>query len=155
MTWNAGIIFNLSQEMKGHSLRTTVISCLPIWAIVLYGLYPSPIQFVHLIWNPLILCNFISAFNYLTCSFSWVATWNCTESAYIPLKLFLLLHSFFFFTNFLLLFYQNVFIPFQCFLNPNLFSSGCLFLYHLFGFTIPWTVFLPNNKKKKVKKRER
>lgn len=103
--WNTGIIFNLPQEMKGHSLRATLTSYLPIQAIVSYGLHTSPIQFVHLIWNPMILCNSISPFNYLTCPFSWVATWNFTWTAHIHLTVFLFFLSFFFlFMQSLLLF---------------------------------------------------
>lgn len=109
--WNTGITFNLPQEMKCHSLRTTVISCLAIEAIVLHGLHTSPIQFLHLIWNPVILCNSISPFNYLTCSFSWVTTWYCTWTAHIHLTGFSFSFFFFpFYAIFALVWKQVIFI---------------------------------------------
>lgn len=115
------------QEMKAHSLRTIVISCLPIPAIVLYGLRTSPIQFVQLIWNPVILYYSISPFHYLTCSFSWAATQCCTWTAHMHLTCFLFL-SFSFYIIFALVWKQIVFIKISLFL-PNV--SLCLTFYFL------------------------
>lgn len=143
--------------MKGHSLRTTVISHLTIQAIVLHGLHTSSIQFIHLIWNPVILCNSISPFNYLTCSFSWVVAWYCTWTAHICLTVFSGFVLFFFLSFYFCSclkvsnFYLNLFVSLQHFLNLNFFLS-CSFIYHLVCFILKYASvsFFYRERKKKA-----